>query len=214
MDSPFQEGIRGVRGVRVRGRFVESGESDAIAVGSQAGVRGRTGSVGPTGPVGPEGPPGPSGGPPGPIGSPGPVGPNGPPGDPGPVGPPGPNGSTGPGGNPGPPGPPGGGPPGPDGPPGPPGPKDSVVRTEQGIFALAVSESNQPWFFTVRAGNDSINERWLSAVDQRSLVGFRSGCGGFELILGLDKRYPGWNCPIKSEEEMRKANQFWSQAFV
>lgn len=197
--------------MRVRGRFVESGESDAIAVGSQAGVRGRTGSVGPTGPVGPEGPPGPSGGPPGPIGSPGPVGPNGPPGDPGPVGPPGPSGTAGPGGNPGPAGPPGGGPPGP---PGPPGPKDSVVRTEQGIFALAVSESNQPWFFTVRAGNDSINERWLSAVDQRSLVGFRSSCGEFELILGLDKRYPGWNCPIKSEEEMRKANQFWSQAFV
>jgi hypothetical protein len=154
------------------------------------------------GEAGQPGDPGPDGGP-GPTGDPGPPGPTGDPGGPeGPPGPPGPGGSTG---EPGPPGPPG--------PTGDPGPKDSVVETVLGIYAFACTESTQPWFFDVVEAGKMPEPKFMAAVEPR-IIRFRSECGRLDMCMGIRKGYLGWRMPEKSEAEMRKAQQFWAQAFI
>lgn len=158
--------------------------------------------------LGEDGNPGPDGGP-GPDGNPGPDGEPGPPGDPGgPEGPPGPPGM---GGEPGEPGLPG--PPGADGATGPPGPKDSIVKTELGIYAFACTESTQPWFFDIVEAGKMPEPKFMAAVEPR-IVRFRSECGRLDLCMALHKGFGDWRMPEKSQREMEQANKFWSLAFA
>lgn len=218
------------------GVMISQLDSPRVASTSDAmGSPGVSGATGPTGPSGPSGSPGDPGNPgdPGPTGDPGPDGPQGAPGDPGPVGPTGPvgpkgdpgppgpsGGPPGPPGDPGPPGPtgpdgptgPSGGP-GPDGPPGPPGPKDSVVSTSEGIYAFAVTEGTRPWFIDIVPSGSSLEKRYSAAICEET-ARFRSTCGSFDLVFGIQADYPEWHLPSKTEHQMNTAKQFWNQAFI
>lgn len=153
--------------------------------------------------LGPEGLPGS----PGADGTPGTNGADGSPGTPGTDGTPGSPGTDGTPGNPGDP-----GAPGPMGDPGPPGPKDSVVKTYEGIYAFAVTEGARPWFIDVVPA-DSHTEPRFTAATCGETARFRSICGRFDLVLAIQAEYPDWRMPDKTEDEMRKARNFWSQAF-
>jgi len=165
--------------------------STADAMGSPGqdgspGTPGGPGSVGPTGPIGPQGNPGPNG----PTGPTGPDGPTGPPGPDGPEGPPGPMGD-----------------------PGPPGPKDSVVSTSEGIYAFAVTEGTRPWFLDIVPAGTSLEKRYSAAICEET-ARFRSTCGSFDLVFGIQADYPDWHLPSKTEEQMNAAKSFWNQAFI
>lgn len=139
---------------------------------------------------------------PGEEGEPGPPGMNGLPGDPGPPGGPG---------TPGPPGPTGD--PGPGGGPGPPGPKDSIVRTSEGIYAFACTESDEPFFFTIVRSGEELSAKFRAAT-RGNVIRFRSTDNSFELCFARDARYPGWKNPDKTEEQYQRAKHFWSQAHL
>lgn len=136
-------------------------------------------------------------GPEGPVGAPG--SPGGPPGPEGPTGPTGPEGPIGPMGYP--------------GPTGDPGPKDSVVATSEGIYAFAVTEGTRPWFIDIVPTGASLEKRFSSAICEET-ARFKSACGKFDLVFGVQAAYPDWHLPSKTEEQMRAAKQFWNQAFV
>ena len=210
------------------------GETGAQGPAGDPGSPGTPGGAGPPGPDGPSGATGDPGAPgdPGPVGPTGPTGPTGLPGDPGNPGDPGPPGPSGPDGPPGPPGPPGdpGGPPGPTGPPGdpgltgdpgpigptgdpgPPGPKDSVVQTSEGIYAFAVTEGTRPWFIDIVPAGERLEKKFAAAICEET-ARFRSACGSFDLVFGVQNEYPDWRLPEKTGEQMQKARQFWNQAF-
>lgn len=145
------------------------------------------GSPGPDGPVGPVGPTGD----PGPTGAPGDPG-----GPPGPTGPTGPDGAT-----------------GAPGPPGEPGPKDSVVSTTEGIYAFAVTEGTHPWFIDIVPTGEGLEKRFSAAICEET-ARFKSACGKFDLVFGIQAEYPDWHLPSKTEEQMNAAKKFWNQAFV
>jgi hypothetical protein len=164
------------------------------------GATGPTGAPGAAGSIGPPGPPGDPGGPPGPPG---------PPGEPGETGPVGPTGPPGPTGDPGPPGEAGG-----IGPPGPPGPKDSIIKNHLGIYAFACAEATQPLFFEIRNRGQKPTAKFLAAVENGTLIRFKSTNGKKELIFGVRKGYKKWISPNKTERAMKQANAFWGLAFA
>lgn len=176
------------------------------------GPKGETGATGAAGNPGDPGNPGNPGdpGPAGDPGDPGPIGPNGNPGSPGDPGTPGNPGNPGDPGSPGPPGEPG--PSGPQGEPGPPGPKDSVVRTSEGIYAFAVTEGARPWFIDIVPAGEKLEKKFAAAICEET-ARFRSTCGSFDLVFGVQNEYPNWRLPEKTGEQMQKARQFWNQAF-
>jgi hypothetical protein len=202
MGSPGVEGPTGPTG--------SPGSSGAPGSPGSPGGPGPTGDPGPDGPQGAPGDPGPTG-PIGPTGPPGPAGSPGSPGDPGPPGPPGPDGPIGPTGDPGPIGPTGDI--GPDGPPGPPGPKDSVVSTSEGIYAFAVTEGTHPWFIDIIPAGGPLEKKFSAAICEET-ARFRSTCGSFDLVFGIQADYPEWHLPTKTEKQMNAAKQFWNQAFI
>lgn len=162
-----------------------------------SGVRGRRG---PTGNTGPTGPMGPSGGPPGPTGPPGPQGPTGPMGMTGGPGPTGATGGAGP-----------AGPTGPVGPQGPTGPKDSVVQTELGIYAFAVTEGTEPWFIDIVERGAKLDPKFEAAT-RGPVTRFISSCGHFELVMANRREFKMWRMPVKTVMQKAKADSFWRQA--
>lgn len=98
-----------------------------------------------------------------------------------------------------------------DGVPGPPGPKDSIIKTEEGIYAFACAEGTQPWFFELLSLNGTPSKRFLASVENESLVTFVAE-NGQRLVMGIRKGFLNWNMPNKTPEEMKRANNFWNQA--
>jgi hypothetical protein len=196
--TPWVTGVDGVNTTNLGNQVVVSPTRGTFGGGSSGG-RGRTGSnglPGNPGEPGLPGPPGPEGGPPGPDGPPGPEGP------PGPIGPSGPTGPEGPIGE-----------PGQDGGPGPPGPKDSVVQTASGIYAFACVEGTRPWFIDMVKAGAQTSQKYFDATCTKE-VRFRSECGELDLVFSVRRGFDGWFMPEKTPDEMSRANNFWSQAFI
>jgi hypothetical protein len=97
--------------------------------------------------------------------------------------------------------------------PGPPGPKDSVVSTSEGIYAFAVTEGTRPWFLDIVPAGTSLEKRYSAAICEET-ARFRSTCGSFDLVFGIQADYPDWHLPSKTEEQMNAAKSFWNQAFI
>lgn len=179
--------------------------------------------------------PGPTGSPggAGPVGPAGATGSQGPPGNPGDAGNPGP---TGPMGNNGPQGPEG--PPGGPGLAGPPGPKGSVVATQLGNYTFSCMEGTRPYFFdlmTVCVGESYIRPGLLVATIPESLFLFSlvpdrpcRVCGRVAgakiaiestdpsatvtvVIAGINKDFPDWNMPQRTDAERDKLWKFLGQ---
>lgn len=203
------------RPTTVNRRPLLSGSGATLLGGGPQIIRNRDGVSGGTGLPGPAGDDGNPGGPglPGAVGPPGiPGDPGGPPGPPGATGPPGSTGNTGPTGPDGSPGPPGNiGNTGPTGEPGPPGPKDSIVSTELGIFALACSEGTRPWFIDIVPAGTPANPKFLSTTEGEEYR-FATVDRRHEMVYRIRKGFSSWYLPVKSQNEMMAANQFWSQA--
>lgn len=182
-------------------RMINKGPQITRIRGGNEGGSGSQGSQGPTGntgPTGPQGPTGPSGGPPGPTGPQGPTGP---------IGPQGGTGPTGPAGGAGPP-----GPTGPQGPTGPPGPKDSVVQTEDGIFALACLEGTRPYFLELVPSGTPISKRFASTTEGPEYR-FSSVNADCDLVLRVRKGFASWEMPDKTPNEMQVSHAFYRMAF-
>lgn len=177
----------------------------------------------------------------GPLGGPGATGPAGDTGAPGNAGPGGPNGPPGPTGTPsvfpGPPGPPG--PSGGIGPTGPPGPKDSIVETTIGNIGFSCLEGARPYLFdvlTMGAGQQSLRigfrasvvpgsleimsavtdaltecRVWLedSVVRMKAPAGVRCQV----VICGINRHFPSWDMPLKTDAERDCSWRFWSQEY-
>lgn len=143
-------------------------------------------------------------------GEPGTPGSDGNPGSPGTDGTPGTNGTDGTPGTPGDPGDPG--PAGGPGEPGPPGPKDSVVETQEGIYAFAVTEGTRPWFIDIVPAGEDTDKKFDAATCEET-ARFRSECGRFDLVFAIQDQYPDWRMPDKTKSQMVKAQTFWRQAF-
>jgi hypothetical protein len=88
-----------------------------------------------------------------------------------------------------------------------------VVSTSEGIYAFAVTEGTRPWFIDIVAAESALEKRFDAAIHEET-ARFRSACGRFDLVFGIQSEYPDWHLPSKSEGQMNKAKQFWNQAFI
>jgi hypothetical protein len=87
------------------------------------------------------------------------------------------------------------------------------VSTSEGIYAFAVTEGARPWFLDIVPAGDGLEKKYSAAISEET-ARFRSACGKFDLVFGIQAAYPDWRLPSKTEEQMRAAKQFWNQAFV
>jgi len=95
---------------------------------------------------------------------------------------------------------------------GPTGPKDSVVETLRGIYAFACVEDARPIFSERQPVGVGPSEKFLAAIDPRTLISFTSDCGKFRKYEGVRVGFEHWNMPDRTPLQMQKARAFWGQA--
>jgi hypothetical protein len=85
------------------------------------------------------------------------------------------------------------------------------VKTREGIYAFACAEGSRPWFFEVVPPGEDMSRKFLAAVEKTSLLTFTAD-QGHKLVMGIRRGFMSWNLPEKTAKEMKRANDFWSQA--
>lgn len=87
------------------------------------------------------------------------------------------------------------------------------MKTSEGIYAFACTESDEPFFFTVVRTGEAPPAKFTAAIYGK-IIRFRSADNSFELCLARDARYPGWKSPDKTHAQFHQAATFWSQAHL
>lgn len=197
----FANNLQGDGNVRVEGGKIALNTRVAGATGA-TGAAGSAGAIGTAGPTGPIGHTGPQGG----------------------VGPLGPQGPT--------------GHPGLQGPMGPTGPKGSVITTPIGNVVFSCLEGSRPMISDDYEGKIGrpipIRERLIASAVPESLFVFgivtphaveitaevKGGklitCGStgapfHATVAGINKNFPDWDMPLKTDEEAKRSWKFFGQ---
>lgn len=158
---------------------------------NQVDTAGLTGPTGPQGPTGTQGLTGPQGftGPKGSIGLSGPQGATGPIGANGSRGPQGDRGSI-----------------------GPTGPKDSIIKTDLGIYAFACFEMDQACFGSLGKAGQPPAKKFAASVIPESIVSFASIDRKSVLHVGVRRGFADWLNPERTPAQMVHAMTWWSKA--
>jgi hypothetical protein len=86
------------------------------------------------------------------------------------------------------------------------------VKTKEGIYGFSCVESNRVWFFQIVPMGQPATDRFLSAIDQKSVISFVSEFNSHRLIFGIRKGFEEYDNPDRTATQMLTNNTFWNQA--